>query len=184
MIVFRKQKNKQNPYVMVNKGFVSNPSLTAKAKGVLLYLLSLPDDWKIYEDEVVKHFKDGKCSIRSAIKELLATGYLSRVRLQKENGQLAGFEYTIREEPTTILRKSKNGFSQRNTNNKVTKGDKVKKPITLLDVSADLSNAGQAARAKAAAVRFGKQPVYKMTGAAALNVPTDLSEPVTTQATK
>lgn len=185
MIVFRKQKNKQNPYVMVNKGFVGNPILSAKAQGVLLYLLSLPDDWKVYEDEVVKHFKDGKRSIRSAIKELLATGYLSRIRMHRENGQLAGFEYTIREVPakSTILPKRKDAFKQRNTNNKVTKGNQVKKPITLLDISADLGNAGQAARAKAAAIRFGKQPVFK--SAPILRDSTDLSESIpATQATK
>jgi hypothetical protein len=54
--VFRIQKDKENPYVILNKQFLHEPILTAKAKGILAYLLSLPDDWKIYESELIKHF--------------------------------------------------------------------------------------------------------------------------------
>lgn len=99
--IFRIQKDKDNPYVMLNKQFLNNADLTLKGKGLLTYLLSLPDDWKIYEEEIVKHHKDGKASLKSAIKELMTTGYIKRERIRNSHGQLNGYNYCVYEIPTT-----------------------------------------------------------------------------------
>lgn len=134
MAVFRISKNKNNPYVMVNKGFVLDVCLSAKAKGILLYLLSRPDDWKVYESEIPRHFKDGLKSVRSGVKELLQAGYLSRRRMHAPNGSFAGFEYTVYESPkthaeSTIMPKRNNAKGQA-TNNYVTNNDEI---INLTD---------------------------------------------------
>lgn len=47
-------------FVIVHKTFVFDERLSAKAKGILLYFLSRPDDWQIYTSEVVKHMSDGQ----------------------------------------------------------------------------------------------------------------------------
>ena len=99
--IFRIKKDKDNPYVLLNKQFLNNADLTLKGKGLLTYLLSLPDDWKIYEDEIVKHHKDGKASVRSTIKELISTGYIKRERIRNSSGQLNGYNYYVYEIPTT-----------------------------------------------------------------------------------
>jgi hypothetical protein len=96
--MFRIQKNKENPYVMLNKEFLQNPNLSAKAKGILAYLLSLPDDWQIYENELITHFKDGRDSIRAGIKELVDIGYIERERTRNENGTLGAYNYSVYEE--------------------------------------------------------------------------------------
>jgi len=95
--MFRVQKDKSNPYVMLNKEFLNDERLSWKAKGVLAYLLSLPDDWQIYEDEIYKHSKDGKDSLRSSIKELIEKGYIDRARTRDEKGRLKGYEYRVYE---------------------------------------------------------------------------------------
>lgn len=97
MAVFRVKKDKENPYVMLNKEFLNDDKLSWKAKGVLAYLLSLPDDWQIYESEVVKHSKDGKDSLKSAIKELMANGYLEREQTRDEKGCFKGYDYVVNE---------------------------------------------------------------------------------------
>lgn len=70
-------------------------NLSAKAKGILVYFLSRPDGWKFYASEIVKHFTDGKDSIRSGIKELCDKGYLRVIRVKNEQGQFIGWVYEI-----------------------------------------------------------------------------------------
>ncbi len=103
--VFRVSKDKNNPYVMVNKSFVMDANLSWKAKGILLYFLSRPDDWQIYESEAVKHSADGRDSFRSGIEELIAAGYIKRERQRDEKGMLRGSKYLVFEVS------SKDGFS-------------------------------------------------------------------------
>lgn len=57
-------------------------NLSAKAKGILLYFLSRPDNWQIYTSEVVKHMNDGQKSINSGVQELMDNKYVHRI--QKE----------------------------------------------------------------------------------------------------
>lgn len=124
--MFRVVKDKGNPYVMLNKQFLNDEDISWKAKGILAYLLSLPDDWQIYESEVVKHSKDGLNALRSGLKELIDNGYV--VRLQKRNGKghFVGYEYCVYEIPTE-MRKSDNGQSDNGkshtTNNDITNND-------------------------------------------------------------
>ena len=98
MSMFRIKKDKDNPYVMLNKEFLNDEKLSWKSKGVLSYLLTLPDDWQIYETEISKHSKDGKDSLKSAMKELIDLGYIVRGdRKRDEKGMLKGYEYTVYE---------------------------------------------------------------------------------------
>lgn len=97
--IFRVTKNKDNPYLMMNKHGVENPDLSWKAKGILAYLLSLPDDWQIYEKELVEHAADGKDSLGSGIQELIKAGYIERKRRRNEKGQLKDYEYRVYEVP-------------------------------------------------------------------------------------
>lgn len=99
MSIYRVVKDKDNPYVMINKGAIRDRQLSWKAKGLLAYLLSMPDDWQIYETELIKHTTDGRDATRSAIKELIAAGYIerSKARIRDEKGLLKGYEYRIYE---------------------------------------------------------------------------------------
>jgi len=97
-MIFRVMKNPENPYVMINKTALNDDNLTWKAKGLLCYMLCMPDDWQFYETELVKHSKDGRDSFRSAIKELIVCGYIHKgKRIRNEKGFLKGNEYTVYE---------------------------------------------------------------------------------------
>ncbi|WP_050069875.1 hypothetical protein [Anaerosalibacter massiliensis] len=107
----RAVKDRDNPYVMVNKSPVKDDGLSWKAKGILVYLLSLPDDWQIYESELVKHSTDGKASLNSGIKELIERGYIERIVRRNEQGHFKGYTYVVHEVlPET--RFSEVGFSE------------------------------------------------------------------------
>ncbi|MFW9968603.1 MAG: hypothetical protein ACFFDF_00285 [Candidatus Odinarchaeota archaeon] len=116
MSIYRVIKDKENPYVMVNKNWINNPKMSAKAKGILLYLLSKPNDWKVYENELIKNFSDGRDSIRSGIKELIKHGHLFRYKNRTDDGKLNGYNYDVYEIPT-IDGKSNNGLSNNGKSN-------------------------------------------------------------------
>lgn len=146
--IFRVQKNKDNPYIMLNKEFLNNPYLSWKAKGLLAYLLSLPDDWKVHEKEVITHSKDGRDSYRKALKELINSGYVHRDRIKNKKGKWQASNYCVYEVPTTdgfsgdrlsgdIL---SNNIKALNIHNKKSKSVHNKKPTNKqLEAAAELA---------------------------------------------
>lgn len=76
--IIRVKKDSENPYVMMNKLFLSDTRLSWKAKGLLSYLLSKPDNWKIIIESLIKESTDGERSTRSALNELKEFNYIQR----------------------------------------------------------------------------------------------------------
>lgn len=101
MATFRVYKESGN-FVMVHKDFIHDSNLSWKAKGILLYLLSRPDDWQVYETEIVKHSSDGLSGLKSGIKELEEVGYIQRNRKRDDKGRLKEYEYSVYEQPNHI----------------------------------------------------------------------------------
>jgi hypothetical protein len=103
VLINRLQKNSQNPYTMVHNGIIRNPSLSWKAKGIMLYFLSRPDDWTFYEKEVIRNAADGVSSYRAGLKELEAHGYLKRTQVKDELGKFSHVLYEVFEAPNPAL---------------------------------------------------------------------------------
>ena len=127
---------KEENYVVIDKQFIDNPVLSLQAKAVLLYLLSKPDDWRVYENDIVNHCTNGKWAVRKAIKELISGGYMVRAQARSEDGTFQGYEYNVYECPMisttpSVLRKPENGKPQR-TNNNLTKGRSKSRKIRSL----------------------------------------------------
>lgn len=93
-IVVKKNTN----YTVISNVFLKDVELSLKAKGLLAYLLSLPNDWSVYASELTNRHKDGITSIYSAIKELETAKYVIRERI-RENGKLKGVDYIVSETP-------------------------------------------------------------------------------------
>jgi len=91
---------KDNNFTTINNEFIFNKNLSLKAKGLLCHILALPNDWKLYVEEVEKWHKDGKRAIYSAFKELKENGYLEREQ-NRSNGKIVGWDYIIYEKPYT-----------------------------------------------------------------------------------
>lgn len=86
---------KQSKFTQIDNRMITDSSISAKAKGLMLYLLSKPDGWKVYETDIIKHMKDGRDSVRSGIKELVKEGYIDRQQAQGEGGKFAGYTYQV-----------------------------------------------------------------------------------------
>ena len=116
---------KTNNFTAVNNDFIQDEKLSWKAKGIIIYLMSLPDDWKIYLSELANHAKDGRDSTNNGIKELIDNGYCRRTEVRDSNGTFAGYNYEISDtkefQPQTEKPQTENPFTDNpqllNTNN-------------------------------------------------------------------
>lgn len=97
-------KKRQNNFVMVDKTFLEDVRLSYKAKGLLAYLLSKPDDWKVIVGNLVNNSKDGKASVYAGLKELKECGYYEKIPIRNEQGtRIIRWESTVYEVPPSLL---------------------------------------------------------------------------------
>lgn len=105
MPIIRIQK-RENPYVQIDRAAIEDNRLSWKARGILTYLLSKPDDWSIHIFDIVNHGPDGREAITTAMRELEKFGYARLVTTRNERGQISEKEWSVSETPTYI------GFSE------------------------------------------------------------------------
>ena len=74
-------------YTVIRNKTLRDSRLSFKARGLLAYLLSLPDDAVVNRDRLGQAGPDGTASVRSALQELVAGGYLRHEKRQDERGQ-------------------------------------------------------------------------------------------------
>jgi hypothetical protein len=97
--IFRIIKNAENPFVMMDKRALMDPALTYKAKGILAYLLSRPDNWTININDVINHSPDGEYAVRSGVKELIDAGYVRRIPERNEKKRIVRWVMEVYEQP-------------------------------------------------------------------------------------
>lgn len=90
---------KERNYTVVNNTGLKDDKLSFKSKGLLAYMLSLPDDWVFYEEELVKHSTEGISSVRSGLKELEQQGYLVKQKKRNSKGQFTTNDWLLYEDP-------------------------------------------------------------------------------------
>ena len=98
MSVFRINKN--NNYTVMGNYHLRDKNLSYKAKGLLSFMLSLPDDWDYSIKGLVAVSKESIKAIRNILKELQDNGYLIINKIKNEKG-LFEYEYLIYEKPDT-----------------------------------------------------------------------------------
>lgn len=100
MAVVRINKN-QNYTVMSNYHF-QEKDMSLKAKGLLSFMLSLPDDWDYSVAGLVACCKENETAIKNALNELQEFGYLKVTKLmpsKDENRARIEYVYDIFERP-------------------------------------------------------------------------------------
>ncbi len=101
--VIRVQKRASN-FVMMDKSFLEDTRLSYKAKGILAYLLSKPDNWKVIVGNLVNYSTDGKASVYAGLKELKECGYYEKTPIRNEQGtRITRWESTVYEVPLSLL---------------------------------------------------------------------------------
>lgn len=119
---------------VVPRETMANPNLSLKAKGLLAYLICMPDDWQIYVSQLSTVHKESKNTIAKIIKELIEHGYVTREQKRGEGNRFAGYDYSVYDIPVTQNTVSQKPVSQKaghgkmvTTNKDYTKKDNTKK---------------------------------------------------------
>ena len=143
MAVFKIEKNKN--YTVMSNYHLRDKNLSYKAKGLLSFMLSLPEDWDYSINGLTSISKEGVKAIKNILKELKNCGYLVIDKKQNEIGQYE-YEYLIYEYPEyqkgeVDLGEVEKGI-QINTNKQNTKKqiDKIDKGATTPFFDADTHN--------------------------------------------
>ncbi|MCD8238758.1 MAG: helix-turn-helix domain-containing protein [Clostridiales bacterium] len=90
---------KNRSYSAMSNYHLFDKNLSFKAKGLLPFMLCVPDTWEFSVKGLAAMAKDGIDSITTSLKELENSGYIERHRSRNEKGQVMGTEYIIYEKP-------------------------------------------------------------------------------------
>lgn len=101
-MLIRTAKNKDHPYVMLNKSFLEDPHLSFRAKGLLAFCMSKYDDWEFTISHLATVSTEGREAVSAGIKELIKQGYCVRKQLRDSNGKFGKSDYVMYESPQYI----------------------------------------------------------------------------------
>lgn len=104
--IIRTPHNSERPYFSMARSSAQDRRLSWEARGVLAYLLSKPDDWKVMIVDLQQGC--GRDKAKAIIAELLAFGYITIAnakpdgkQAQDKKGHFAPNEYRVHEVPFT-----------------------------------------------------------------------------------
>lgn len=144
MAVFKIEKQKN--YTVMSNYHLQDRSLSYKAKGLLSFMLSLPEDWDYSMKGLVAVSKENIKAIRSILNELKDHGYLEIQQTRGEKGYYK-YEYIIREIPLDVLQEKNNPDTQKGyadigdteKDNQINTNKQNTKEQTVKDVKSNLS---------------------------------------------
>lgn len=96
MSVFKIEKNKD--FTIMSNYHLRDRNLSYKAKGLLSFMLSLPDDWDYSLKGLCAISKENRDAIRSTLKELQDNHYLEIEKIRGEKGYFE-YNYLVYEKP-------------------------------------------------------------------------------------
>jgi hypothetical protein len=70
----------KSDFFQMNNAPIQDPGLSWAAKGLLGYLLSLPEIWEVHLTNLFKHSVNGKDSTMSAMNELIKAGHVVKIQ--------------------------------------------------------------------------------------------------------
>lgn len=74
-------------FTSVSRETIGDSSLSFRARGVLVWLLDKPDDWRADSSTIARAGKEGREAVRTALRELEDAGYLVRRKVQGDGGR-------------------------------------------------------------------------------------------------
>jgi hypothetical protein len=88
---------RRHRFVIMDQRAVEDDRLSWAARGLLCYLLSRPDDWKVLVNDLRKRGNLGRDGIYRLLRELRTLGYARFQRSRDKHGRIRGGIYLIRE---------------------------------------------------------------------------------------
>lgn len=101
---FFREKVKTN-YTCISNKIIQSTKLKSEEKDILIYLLSLPDDWIIYKTQIQSRYRE-TLSIHkfdNAWRGLRDKGYVIGTKEKGTDGKFNSWRYEVREKPKTDI---------------------------------------------------------------------------------
>lgn len=89
--------------VMANYHFRDH-ELSWKAKGILSFMLSLPDDWEFSYKGLAAMSSDSQISLKAGVEELKSKGYLTISKYRDKQGKIR-YSWEVFEKPKPYIQK-------------------------------------------------------------------------------
>ena len=89
----------EREYVCISNQLAQDSRTSLELKGLLLYVLSKPDNWKIRIDDIRKQHNLGRDKVYKLINEAITHGYIRREILRSPDGRVLATNYYIYEKP-------------------------------------------------------------------------------------
>lgn len=129
MAIYR-EKRKQR-FTVIDNQPLQDANLSNKALGLLVRMLSFPDDWKFYEKDLEKRCnKDGRDAIHNQLLELQKAGYVTKVRNRSKDGKFAQTDLIVHEQPQPEKEPKPEPKPEPSTGNPSTVNPSTEKPLT------------------------------------------------------
>lgn len=87
-------------YTSISRSTINDEGLSFRARGILIWLLDKPDDWRVDSEQIAAAAKEGRDAVRTALNELVAAGYIVRIKEQDEKGRWTSSTW-VHERPVT-----------------------------------------------------------------------------------
>ena len=82
-----RSKRPEAHYTVIQNEIIRDRRLSWRARGILIFLLSQPDDWRTTAAYLTSVGQEGRDAVRLALTELETIGYLARRKHQDERGR-------------------------------------------------------------------------------------------------
>ena len=114
-------------YTIMDNGFLLDASLSFTAKGIMAYMLTLPNNENIIIDEIKHYSTNTRKDFLAAVKELKDKGYLKRRLLIDEDRVLCGSQNDLYETQDILVLTDE----QQNSHKRKIKASPKKKPVKI-----------------------------------------------------
>lgn len=80
-------KRPDSGFTIVDNDVIRDERISWRARGILIGILSRPDNWRTDSTQLASEGREGREAVRAALRELEACGYLVRTKECGENGR-------------------------------------------------------------------------------------------------
>lgn len=82
----RRAPRPDSEFLLVRNDVVRDTRLSYRARGLLVAILSRPDNWRTDSTQLAREAKEGRDAVRAALNELKLAGYLIQTKRRDEKG--------------------------------------------------------------------------------------------------
>ena len=131
-----------NNFTKIDNNILKDKELSLAAKGLLITMLSLPDNWNYSTLGLSYLTKESKNTIHRLLKELECKNYLIRKSIRDEKGRFVKFDYIVYEIPYLKIRDMELPDMEINDDNKLLNNqDKIDK-TSLNEITKEIIKRG------------------------------------------